>query len=176
MRAPRRASGRAAPTPTLPTACTASLPAPIPTTFSSDSLWQYELGTKQTLLEHRLQVNASIYYLQWKNIQQFVYLTCGLGFVPNLGNVTGKGGDLEIAWRATDDLTFGLNGAYTTTYYNQTESLERAGPRRSTWSPRGITCRPRRGTYRAAWSTCSIKSKRSRICASITSTPRRSTA
>ncbi|MGP8165745.1 MAG: TonB-dependent receptor [Steroidobacteraceae bacterium] len=112
---------------TLPTACTANLPAPIPSTFASDSLWQYELGTKQTLLEHRLQVNASIYYLQWKNIQQFVYLTCGLGFVPNLGNVTGKGGDLEIAWRATDDLTFGLNGAYTTTYYNQTETLSGVG-------------------------------------------------
>ncbi|MGO9950469.1 MAG: TonB-dependent receptor [Steroidobacteraceae bacterium] len=111
----------------LPTTCTAGLPAPIPSTFDSDSLWQYELGSKQTLLDHHLQVNASIYYLQWKNIQQFVYLTCGLGFVPNLGNVTGRGGDIEIAWRATDDLTFGLNGAYTTTYYNGTEALTGEG-------------------------------------------------
>ncbi len=111
----------------LPTQCTSNLPAPIPTTFASDSLWQYELGTKQTMLDHRLQVNGSIYYIQWKNIQQFVYLTCGLGFVPNLGNVTGKGGDIEIAWRATDDLTFGLNGAYTDSYYNGTEALTGAG-------------------------------------------------
>ncbi len=111
----------------LPTACTASLPAPIPNTFQSDSLWQYELGTKQTFLDHRLQVNASIYYLQWKNIQQFVYLTCGLGFVPNLGNVTGEGGDIEIAWRATDDLTLGLNGAYTDSYYSGTVALASAG-------------------------------------------------
>jgi iron complex outermembrane recepter protein len=109
--------------PELPPACTSTLPAPIPTVFSSDTLWQYELGTKQTLLEHRLQVNAAIYYLQWKNIQQFVYLACGLGFVPNLGNVTGKGGDFEISWRATDNLTVGLNGAYTTAYYNQTQTL-----------------------------------------------------
>jgi iron complex outermembrane recepter protein len=109
--------------PALPPACTSTLPAPIPTVFSSDSLWQYELGTKQTLFEHKLQVNAAIYYLQWKNIQQFVYLACGLGFVPNLGNVTGEGGDVEISWRATDDLSLGLNGAYTTAYYKQTESL-----------------------------------------------------
>jgi iron complex outermembrane receptor protein len=109
--------------PALPSPCTATLPAPIPTVFSSDTLWQYELGTKQTLFEHRLQVNAAIYYLQWKNIQQFVYLACGLGFVPNLGNVTGKGGDLEVTWRATDDLTVGLIGAYTTAYYNQTQTL-----------------------------------------------------
>ena len=82
----------------LPAVCTSSLPAPVPSTFNPDSLWQYEIGSKQTLLDHRLQVNASIYYLQWKNIQQFVPLSCGLGFVPNLGEVTGKGGDVEINW------------------------------------------------------------------------------
>jgi iron complex outermembrane recepter protein len=111
----------------LPTQCTANLPGAIPSTFNSDSLWQYEIGTKQTLLDHRLQVNASVYYLKWKNIQQFVYLTCGLGFVPNLGEVTGKGGDIEIAWRATDDLTFGLNGAYTDSYFDGTVALASAG-------------------------------------------------
>lgn len=111
----------------LPPICTAGLPAPIPSTFNSDSLWQYEIGTKQTLFDHRLQVNTSLYYLQWKNIQQFVYLTCGLGFVPNLGNVTGKGADIEIAWRATDDLTLGVNGAYTDSYYTGTQALTGAG-------------------------------------------------
>jgi len=111
----------------LPPVCTANLPSAIPSTFNSDSLWQYEIGTKQTLLDHRLQVDTAIYYLQWKNIQQFVYLTCGLGFVPNLGNVTGKGGDIEIAWRATDGLTLGLNGAYTDSYYTSTEALTGAG-------------------------------------------------
>jgi outer membrane receptor protein involved in Fe transport len=112
----------------LPPICTANLPSgAVPSTFNSDSLWQYELGTKQTMFDHKLQVNASIYYLQWKNIQQFVYLTCGLGFVPNLGDVTGKGADLEIAWRATEDLTLGLNGAYTDAYYNATQALTGTG-------------------------------------------------
>jgi outer membrane receptor protein involved in Fe transport len=111
----------------LPPICTAGLPSAIPSTFNSDSLWQYELGTKQTLFDHRLQVDTSVYYLQWKNIQQFVYLTCGLGFVPNLGNVTGKGADIQIAWRATDDLTFSLNGAYTDSYYTGTQALTGAG-------------------------------------------------
>jgi outer membrane receptor protein involved in Fe transport len=111
----------------LPTACTAGLPAPIPRTFDPDSLWQYEIGTKQTLLDHRLQVNGAIYYLQWKNIQQFVYLTCGLGFVPNLGDVTGKGGDIELTWRASEDLTIGLNGSYTDSYFNGTVGLSSVG-------------------------------------------------
>jgi iron complex outermembrane receptor protein len=97
----------------LPSICTGGQ---VPT-FESDSLWQYEIGSKNTLLEHRLQLSASVYYLQWKNIQQFVYLTCGLGFDYNLGQVTGKGGDIEVEWRATPDLTLGLNAAYTDSVY-----------------------------------------------------------
>jgi outer membrane receptor protein involved in Fe transport len=86
-------------------------------TFQSDSLWHYELGTKESLFNRSLQVSASVYYLQWKNIQQFVYLTCGLGFDYNLGQVTGKGGDIEVEWRATPSLTLGLTGAYTDSVY-----------------------------------------------------------
>jgi iron complex outermembrane recepter protein len=96
----------------LPPPCTVGLP-PLPSTFSSDSLWQYELGTKDSFLDRHLQVSASIYYIKWKNIQQFVYLTCGLGFDYNLGELTGKGGDVEIDWRVTPDLTLGLTAAYT---------------------------------------------------------------
>jgi len=107
---------------TLPSICTKGLPDQ-PTTFSSDSLWHYELGSKNSLLDRRLQVSASLYYLQWKNIQQFVYLTCGLGFDYNLGQVTGKGGDIEVEWRATADFTVGLNASYTDSVYTTNVSL-----------------------------------------------------
>jgi iron complex outermembrane receptor protein len=104
----------------LPPQCTENLGSPVPNTYKSDSLWQYELGSKQTLLGNRLQLNGSIYYLQWKNIQQFVYLICELGFTPNLGSVTGKGGDVEVTWRPVDNLTLGLNGSYTDSYFDRT--------------------------------------------------------
>jgi outer membrane receptor protein involved in Fe transport len=106
----------------LPPACTYNLPS-TPSTFTSDSLWQYEIGAKNTLAEHRLQVSAALYYIDWKNIQQFVYLTCGLGFNYNLGDVTGKGGDLEINWLATPNLTLGLIAAYTDSSYNNAVAL-----------------------------------------------------
>jgi len=111
----------------LPSVCTGNAPDKFPATFQSDSLWNYEIGTKQTLAEHRLQINASLYYLQWKNIQQFIYLSCGLGFVPNLKDVTGKGGDVEVTWRATEDLTLGLNAAYTDSYFDQSIPLSSLG-------------------------------------------------
>ena len=110
----------------LPPPCTVGLPT-LPTTFSSDSLWQYELGTKDTLLDRRLQVSASIYYIKWKNIQQFVYLTCGLGFDYNLGELTGKGGDIEIDWRVTPDLTLGLTAAYTDSAFDGPIALKGPG-------------------------------------------------
>ena len=82
------------------------------------------MGSKIALLDHRLTVSGSIYYIKWKNIQQFVYLTCGLGFDYNLGEVTGKGGDVEIAWRALDSLTLGLTAAYTDSAFNDNVVLQ----------------------------------------------------
>ncbi len=112
---------------TLPESCfvgTGLTSATAAAPFSSDSLWQYEVGSKNTLLDHRLTVSGSIYYIKWKNIQQFVYLTCGLGFDYNLGEVTGKGGDVEIAWRALDSLTLGLTAAYTDSAFNDNVVLQ----------------------------------------------------
>jgi iron complex outermembrane recepter protein len=95
----------------------------VPENVSPDSVWQYEIGSKNTLLDRRLQVNASAYYLKWKDIQQSLYLACGANFNDNLGEAVGKGGDVTIAWRASDALTLGLTGAYTDTYYTQVVSL-----------------------------------------------------
>jgi len=106
----------------LPPQCTVGLPS-TPATFTSDSLWQYEIGAKNTLADHRLQVSAALYYIDWKNISQFVYLTCGLGFNFNLGSVTGKGGDIEINWLATPDLTLGFIASYTDSSYNDAVAL-----------------------------------------------------
>jgi outer membrane receptor protein involved in Fe transport len=111
---------------TLPSDCFAGTgvnPASAAAPFSSDSLWQYEVGSKNTLLDHRLTVSGSIYYIKWKNIQQFVYLACGLGFDYNLGEVTGKGGDLEVQWRALDELTLGLTAAYTDSSFDEKVTL-----------------------------------------------------
>ena len=95
--------------------------------FSSDSLWQYEVGSKNTLLDHHLTVSGSLYYIKWKNIQQFVYLACGLGFDYNLGEVTGKGGDIEVNWRALEPLTLGITASYTDSAFNENVELPGSG-------------------------------------------------
>jgi len=94
--------------------------AQVPSNYSSDSLWSYELGAKLSGFNRRLTVNASAFLIEWSNIQQNVYLpSCGLQYTDNLGKVESAGGDIEIAARPIDPLTLGLTIAYTDAYYTQ---------------------------------------------------------
>jgi outer membrane receptor protein involved in Fe transport len=86
----------------------------VPGQYSSDSLWSYELGGKNTFLDHRLQINSSLFWINWRNIQQNVYLpTCGEQFVANLGQVQSRGGDIDVQYRPIEALTTSLTLAYT---------------------------------------------------------------
>lgn len=80
--------------------------------YNSDSLWNYELGAKTAWLDHRLTVNASGFYINWKNIQQEVLLSCGFQFVANAGSATSKGGELEVRARATEALELSAGVGY----------------------------------------------------------------
>ena len=86
----------------------------VPGKFSSDSLWSYELGSKVTFLDHTLQVNASLFYIDWNNIQQNVYLPdCGEQFTANLGKAKSEGGSLEVSYKPVEQLTLDFSAAYT---------------------------------------------------------------
>jgi outer membrane receptor protein involved in Fe transport len=81
-------------------------------TFQSDSLWNYELGTKTEWLDRRLSVDAAGFYIRWKNIQQEILLSCGFQYTANAGAATSKGGELEIRARPTDPLELSLGLGY----------------------------------------------------------------
>ena len=75
---------------------------------------RYGFGGKNTVLDHRRQVNTSVFYIDWKNIQQNVYLpTCGEQFAANLGQATIQGGDISISLRPIEALTIDFAAAYT---------------------------------------------------------------
>ncbi len=67
-----------------------------PTKFGSDSLWTYELGSKGRYLDGRLTLNGAVFYTDWHNIQQQIYLPdCGYYFTENVGDARIYGGELE---------------------------------------------------------------------------------
>jgi iron complex outermembrane recepter protein len=88
----------------------------LPLTFASDSLWNYEGGVKAALFDNRLSVNASAFYVDWKNVQQTITLPCGVPYTSNFGTAVSTGGELEIKGKVSNDLTLGLNGGTTHAY------------------------------------------------------------
>jgi outer membrane receptor protein involved in Fe transport len=83
-----------------------------PTTFQADKLINYEAGLKAALLDHRLTLDLSAFWIDWTNIQ----LTTRVGAFSYLGNggkATSKGFELETAWYPAEPLRIGFNAAYT---------------------------------------------------------------
>jgi outer membrane receptor protein involved in Fe transport len=89
--------------------------------YGSDSVWSYEIGSKNELLDHRLRLSSSVYYIDWKNIQQSVALaSCGFVYVANLGKATSKGFDLQADLAVTRDFLLGLSVGYNDAKFTQT--------------------------------------------------------
>jgi outer membrane receptor protein involved in Fe transport len=92
-----------------------------PGTFKSDWIWSYELGAKNKLFNGRLQLNTSVFHVDWYNIQQFVnILQCGSGYIANTGKAVSNGFDLEATAALTRALLVDLAVAYTNAHTTET--------------------------------------------------------
>ncbi|HVW68983.1 MAG TPA: TonB-dependent receptor [Steroidobacteraceae bacterium] len=84
-----------------------------PLTYKPDSVWSYELGTKFKTDQGRLQVDASVFQINWSNqIRNVDLVSCTLSFTSNLGKAQSRGADLSVNWRALDPLLLSLNAGY----------------------------------------------------------------
>lgn len=86
--------------------------------FESDSVLNYELGLKSVWLNQRLLINASLFFMDWSDLQQQVQLSrvnpnCLTVIKANVGAAESKGIELESTYAQTDNLTWGLAIAYT---------------------------------------------------------------
>lgn len=86
-----------------------------PPTYNSDTLWNYELGTKMRSADNRLSLDFSVFHNRWKDIQRYISLSaCSfLGFTANLGSATSDGFDLQAAARLSNGLGVELAVGYT---------------------------------------------------------------
>ena len=85
-----------------------------PTSYSPDSLWSYEVGNKSRFLNNTLSVNADLFYINWKNLQQAINIpACGYAYNTNVGNATSSGAEFEIKFKPTKSLVLDLAAGYT---------------------------------------------------------------
>jgi iron complex outermembrane recepter protein len=78
------------------TVCQAGLGGLPDTSFKSDTVDNYEVGAKSSLLNGRAYVTAAAFQMNWSDIQQNVVLPCGESFRTNTGEARIRGAELEV--------------------------------------------------------------------------------
>ncbi len=86
--------------------------------YQPDSLWNYELGSKVRLLGGTLNLNTSLFDIEWRNMQVGLVTPQGFDYIGNGGNARIYGLEEEITLRAARWLELGgtlsVNHAVTT--------------------------------------------------------------
>jgi outer membrane receptor protein involved in Fe transport len=71
----------------------------VPTTYKSDTLWNYEIGTRTQWLHRRLTFDTTLFYEKWTNMQITQVSSTGLfTFVDNVGQAHSTGVEASLAF------------------------------------------------------------------------------
>jgi outer membrane receptor protein involved in Fe transport len=90
-----------------------------PATYKSDSVWAYEAGAKLRLFD-RAQVNSSLFYINWKDIQYSVGLPgCVFNYTANAAQAVSQGADVQANIRLIRGLAIDLSASYTDAHYTR---------------------------------------------------------
>ncbi len=64
--------------------------------YHSDSLWSYELGSKNTWFGGRMNTRIAAFHIDWSKIQQIILLPCTYHLIENAGAATSTGAEVEV--------------------------------------------------------------------------------
>lgn len=84
----------------------------VPPQVEADELTNYELGVKTVFAEGRALINATVFYIDWQDIQQLQGFG-GVSALDNAGDAESRGVEFESLFSVTHGLQLGLNFAYT---------------------------------------------------------------
>jgi iron complex outermembrane recepter protein len=94
-----------------------------PTGFGMDTLWSYEVGTKSTLLDGRMQLDTGIFHIAWNNAGYHLGTAadptpCALPGGP--GAAASNGFDLAVQMLPSAHVKLDMDVAYTDARYTRT--------------------------------------------------------
>ena len=93
----------------------------VPSTFNSDTVWNYELGAKGKFFDKSLLLEASVYWIDWNAIQQEVFMpSCGYFYTANLGTAASRGFDLQAQYVVGGGLVLAGSAGLTDTRFTST--------------------------------------------------------
>ncbi len=84
------------------------------TPFDADTLTNYELGSKNSFLGRRLNLNVTLFQGDWKNVQVTFQAPGGSGVaqITNAGGARARGIEADLAWRDPSGFSLIANGTY----------------------------------------------------------------
>jgi iron complex outermembrane receptor protein len=90
-----------------------------PPTYKSDTVQSYEVGAKNSV-NHTVQLDTSIYYITWNDIQQNVVPPiCEIQWTQNLGKAVSKGFDVQANFDLGGGASLETSLGYTDAQYTQ---------------------------------------------------------
>jgi len=96
--------------------------------YDPEDLWNYELGWKAELLDRRVRLDLSAFYMDWKDVQQFIrfqfidqatQLLRSVTGVDNATSATSKGVEFNVQAILTDGFRIGAQAGYLDAKYGQ---------------------------------------------------------
>jgi iron complex outermembrane receptor protein len=85
---------------------------PFPSSYAPDSLWNYEIGTRTDWLDRTLELDATAFYIDWKNIQVRLGTASELAFATNFGKAKNYGLESTVLWHPVGGWTLQGNVTY----------------------------------------------------------------
>jgi|SRR6185437_3710293 len=103
-----------------------------PVNYAPEKLWTYELGSNVSAAQGRVVLQSSVYYNDWKQIQELQYCSGLAALGPQTvsgGRAKGEGVDLQLTVRPLRPLSVTLSGSYNNSYYEDDSAAHLAGDR-----------------------------------------------
>jgi outer membrane receptor protein involved in Fe transport len=94
------------------------------TTYSSDELWNYEIGLKTSLFDRKVTFNVDVFQMDWSNVQISASYQGAFGFITNTPSATRiRGVELDTAYYPLEGLALRASGSYTSAKLQDNISL-----------------------------------------------------
>ena len=90
-----------------------------PQVYKPDSVWSYELGAKNRLLNGRVLLDTSVYRIKWSDIQTSIGLNCGYSMTFNAGAAVSQGADFAFQGQVVPGLTLGGTIGYNRALFSE---------------------------------------------------------
>jgi len=90
-----------------------------PKKFDKETLWNYEIGSKNVFLDNRLIVNATLYYMKVDDMQVHVFIDRYSAYKDNAAKATSQGFEVDLKYKATDNLELFSSFGYNDTKFDE---------------------------------------------------------